>query len=493
MTKAHGFMMYNRELPKAKDPRERIKEFKEFYQEFSDKKTKEQAARCMDCGIPFCHKGCPLGNNIPEWNDAVYHSDWEYAVEIADSTNNFPEFTGRICPAPCEGACVLGINKPPVTIEFIEKFIAEKGFEMGLYKPFIPQERTGKKVAVIGSGPAGLAAAEQLNKAGHWVTVFERDDRIGGLLTYGIPDFKLEKWVVERRTNLMKESGITFKTNANVGVNVAVHDIMDEFDAIMLCGGSTVPRDLDIPGRKLKGIYFAMDFLKQNNKRVAGDIIPKEEEIMATGKDVVVIGGGDTGSDCVGTSNRQGANSVTQIELLSQPPLERTPENPWPDWPMVLRTSTSHEEGVRRNWELHTKEFIGDENGNLKGIKVVEIEWKTEAGKKPAFVEKKETEREMHCDLALLAVGFVHPEPKGILNELNIELDERGNVKCANYQSSVENVFAAGDMRRGQSLVVWAISEGREAAKAVDTYLMGSSNLESKNESFLSINRIGSY
>ncbi|MEX2336909.1 MAG: glutamate synthase subunit beta [Fulvivirga sp.] len=491
MTKANGFMTYNRELPKAKDPKERLKEFKEFYEEFSDKKTKEQAARCMDCGIPFCHKGCPLGNNIPEWNDAVYHNDWEYAVEIAASTNNFPEFTGRICPAPCEGACVLGINKPPVTIEFIEKFIAEKGFEFGLYTPFIPQERTGKKVAVIGSGPAGLAAADQLNRAGHEVTVFERDDRIGGLLTYGIPDFKLEKWVVERRVNLLKESGIKLQTNVNVGVDIAVNEIKDEFDAIMLCGGSTVPRDLTIPGRQFKGVHFAMDFLKQNNKRVAGDNIPEEEKILATDKKVVVIGGGDTGSDCVGTSNRQKAISVTQIELLEQPPKERTPDNPWPLWPMILRTSSSHEEGVRRNWALHTKEFIGDEDGNLTGLKVVEIEWKTEGGKRPHFVEKEETERVMCCDLALLAVGFVHPEPGGLLKELNVELDERGNVKCDRYQSSVENVFAAGDMRRGQSLVVWAISEGREAARAMDIYLMGSTNLESKNDSFMSTNRAG--
>lgn len=485
-------MKYNRELPKAKDPKERIKEFKEFYEEFSDQKTREQAARCMDCGIPFCHNGCPLGNNIPEWNDAVYHSDWKYAVEIADTTNNFPEFTGRVCPAPCEGSCVLSINKPPVTIEFIEKFIAEKGFENGLYKPFIPEERSGKKVAVIGSGPAGLAAAEQLNKAGHWVTVFERDDRIGGLLRYGIPDFKMEKWVIDRRLSLMEESGIKFRTNAHIGADIPVKEVMDNFDAIMLCGGSTVPRDLKIPGRDLEGIYFAMDFLKQNNKRVAGDSIPEEEELKATAKDVVVIGGGDTGSDCVGTSNRHGAKSVTQIELLEQPPLERSPDNPWPHWPMVLRTSTSHEEGVRRNWALHTKEFIGDEDGKLTGIRVAEIEWKKEAGKRPEFVEKEETERIMACDLALLAVGFVHPEPGGLLQELKVELDDRGNVKCNDhYQTSVENVFAAGDMRRGQSLVVWAISEGREAARAMDFYLMGSSKLETKNDSFISVNNPG--
>jgi glutamate synthase (NADPH/NADH) small chain len=347
--------------------------------------------------------------------------------------------------------------------------------------------RTGRKVAVIGSGPAGLAAAEQLNKAGHWVTVFERDDRVGGLLRYGIPDFKMEKWVVDRRIDLMEKSGIQFKTNANVGVNIEVQHVKKEFDAILLCGGSTVPRDLDINGRELTGVYFAMDFLKQNNKRIAGDEIPEHEQIMATGKDVVVIGGGDTGSDCVGTSNRQGAKSITQIELLEQPPLERSPDNPWPHWPMILRTSTSHEEGVRRNWALHTKEFIGDDEGKLKGIKVVEIEWKRGDGKPPTFIEKKETERIMACDLALLAVGFIYPEPEGLLKELNVELDDRGNVKCNNYQSSVDNVFAAGDMRRGQSLVVWAISEGREAARAVDIYLTGSSNLASKNDSFMSI------
>ncbi len=492
MTKANGFMKYNRELPKAKAPTERIKKFAEFYEEFSDEKTNQQAARCMDCGIPFCHQGCPLGNNIPEWNDAVYHHDWEYAVEVADSTNNFPEFTGRICPAPCEGACVLGINKPPVTIEYIEKFIAEKGFESGLYQPFIPEIRTGKKVAVIGSGPAGLAAADQLNKAGHWVTVFERDDRIGGLLRYGIPDFKLEKWVIDRRLQLMEKSGVSFKTGVNVGVNISVKDIREEFDAIMICGGSTVPRDLNIPGRNLKGVYFAMDYLRQNNKRIAGDTVPEEEEIMAKGKDVVVIGGGDTGSDCVGTSNRQRAKSVTQIELLEQPPLERSRENPWPEWPMILRTSSSHEEGVRRNWALHTKEFIGNEAGILTGMKVVEIEWKAEPGKRPAYIEKTETERTMACDLAFLAVGFLHPEPNGMLMELPVELDERGNVKCEAYQTSVENVFAAGDMRRGQSLVVWAISEGREAARAVDIYLMGSSNLATKDDSFLSVHGVGS-
>jgi glutamate synthase (NADPH/NADH) small chain len=433
-----------------------------------------------------------LGNNIPDFNDAVYTQNWEYAIEILSATNNFPEFTGRICPAPCEGSCVLGINKPPVTIELIEKTIAEKAFELGLIKPNIPEHRTGKKVAVIGSGPAGLAAAAQLNKAGHWVTVFERDDKIGGLLMYGIPDFKLEKWVIERRLKVMEEEGIIFRTNANVGENVLVENLMKDFDAIVVCTGSTVPRDLPIPGRQLKGIHFAMDFLTQQNNRVTGGRRGMwKEDILATGKNVVVIGGGDTGSDCVGTSNRHKAKSVTQIELLSQPPAERTADNPWPNWPMILRTSSSHEEGANRNWCMHTKEFIGDSKGNVKAIKVVEIRWELnkETGRS-SFVEVEGTERDIPCELALLAIGFLHTQKKGFVEELHLELDERGNIKSNNYQSSVPKVFAAGDSRRGQSLVVWAISEGREAARAVDMYLMGSSMLESKDDSLINVARI---
>jgi glutamate synthase (NADPH/NADH) small chain len=492
MGKPTGFMEFGREMPKSKAPKDRINDYKEIYLDFGPEKIKHQSARCMDCGVPFCHNGCPLGNNIPDFNDAVYSQNWEYAIEILSATNNFPEFTGRICPAPCEGSCVLGINKPPVTIELIEKTIAEKAFELGLIKPNIPEHRTGKKVAVIGSGPAGLAAAAQLNKAGHWVTVFERDDKIGGLLMYGIPDFKLEKWVIERRLKVMEEEGIIFRTNANVGENVLVENLMKDFDAIVVCTGSTVPRDLPIPGRQLKGIHFAMDFLTQQNNRVTGGRRGMwKEDILATGKNVVVIGGGDTGSDCVGTSNRHKAKSVTQIELLSQPPAERTADNPWPNWPMILRTSSSHEEGANRNWCMHTKEFIGDSKGNVKAIKVVEIRWELnkETGRS-SFVEVEGTERDIPCELALLAIGFLHTQKKGFVEELHLELDERGNIKSNNYQSSVPKVFAAGDSRRGQSLVVWAISEGREAARAVDMYLMGSSMLESKDDSLINVARI---
>jgi glutamate synthase (NADPH/NADH) small chain len=490
MGKPTGFKEYNRELPSTKRPEERINDYNEIYLEFAEEKTQKQAARCMNCGVPFCHNGCPLGNNIPDFNDAVYEQDWALAIEILSKTNNFPEFTGRICPAPCEGSCVLGINKPPVAIELIEKSIAEKAFELGYIQATPPSVRTGKKVAVVGSGPAGLAAAAQLNKAGHWVTVFERDDKIGGLLIYGIPDFKLEKWVVNRRVELMKEEGIVFKTGVNVGVDVSGKQLLEEFDAVVLCAGSTVPRDLPIPGRDLKGIYFAMDFLSQQNTRVTGGKVSPwrtQEDIWATGKNVVVIGGGDTGSDCIGTSNRHRAKSVNQLELLSQPPLERTLNNPWPLWPMVMRTSSSHEEGAVRNFSIHTKAFLGDENGNVRAIKVVDIEWKTGPDGRMQFVEMPETEREMPCDLALLAIGFLHTQPGGILTELGIKQDERGNIVGNHYQTNVDKVFVAGDARRGQSLVVWAISEGREAARAVDLYLTGSTLLESKDESLLSV------
>ncbi len=488
MGKPTGFLEFQRELPKLRDPKERIKDYQELYIEHSSEKTLKQAARCMDCGIPFCHSGCPLGNNIPEFNDAVYREDWERAYSILDSTNNFPEFTGRICPAPCESSCVLGINKPPVTIEHIEQAIIEKAFELGIIKPQLPKLRTGKKVAVVGSGPAGLAAAAQLNKAGHWVTVFERDDRIGGLLRYGIPDFKLDKKVLERRLKLMEEEGIVFKTNSEVGKNVNAKDLLENFDAVILCGGSTEPRDLLIQGRELNGIHFAMDFLRQQNKRIAGDKFMKKDEILAANKHVIVIGGGDTGSDCVGTSNRHHATSVTQIELLPKPPLERSPENPWPQWPMILRSSSSHDEGCERQWSILTKSFIGDENNNVKGLSIVEIEWITDPKSgKLKFKEIPGTERELPCDLALLAIGFKHPEHDGVLSQLNVGLDERGNVKDNNYQTNLEKVFAAGDMRRGQSLVVWAISEGREAARQADKFLMHDSLLEGKDSSLLTI------
>jgi glutamate synthase (NADPH/NADH) small chain len=486
MGQIDGFMHFDREMPKSRDPKERIKDYKEVYVKYSDEKLHEQAARCMDCGVPFCHNGCPLGNNIPDFNDAVYQEKWEDAIRILSTTNNFPEFTGRICPAPCEASCVLSINNKPVTIEYIEKTIAEKAFEKGYIKPNPPKQRTGKRVAVVGSGPAGLAAAAQLNKAGHWVTVFERSDRIGGLLRYGIPDFKLEKYVLDRRIRIMEMEGIMFRTNAHVGVNISPKLLQDEFDALVLTGGASAPRDLPIPGRDLDGVHFAMDFLTQQNKRVAGDRI-FSGDILAKDKNVVVIGGGDTGSDCVGTSNRQGAKTVTQIEVLVKPPAQRAETNPWPNWPMILMTSSSHEEGVQRQWAILTKEFIGDSRGKLQGLKVVDIKWGVGVDGKMGFEEIEGTQRIIPCELALLAIGFIGAEKGQLISELGIELDPRGNIKTENYMATQEGVFAAGDIRRGQSLVVWAISEGREAAKAADLWLMGHSNLESKDESFVKL------
>jgi len=476
-----GFLKYNRELPKARDPKARINDFKEIYVEFPEQKTEEQAARCMDCGIPFCHNGCPLGNIIPEFNDAVYREQWEEAIKILSDTNNFPEFTGRICPAPCEASCVLGINKPAVAIEHIEKTIAEKAFELGYIKANPPTQRTGRRVAVIGSGPAGLSAAAQLNQAGHYVTVFERADQIGGLLRYGIPDFKLEKWVIDRRLNILIEEGIEFKTNAEVGGNIKVEQLEEEFDAILICTGSTVPRDLPIPGRELSGIHFAMDFLTDQNKNVHNGT-PDNVSINAKNKHVVVIGGGDTGSDCIGTSHRQGAKSVLLIELLEKPLDHRTDQDPWPQWPMVLRTSSSHEEGGDRVWSILTKAFIGKE-GKVEKIKLVDIEWVEEEGKKQ-FKEIPGTERDVPCDLALLAIGFVTPE-NDLLQKLGVNTTNRGLVNTKKYKTNKPHIFAAGDARRGQSLVVWAQSEGREAAVAVDKYLMGTTSLPSKNDSFL--------
>ncbi len=493
MGKPAGFKEFNRELPGKQPVQERLRHYNEFEEKYADSTLNQQAARCMDCGVPFCHHGCPLGNVIPEFNEAVYKKDWKEAYDILSSTNNFPEFTGRICPAPCETSCVLGINQPPVTIEEIEKHIIEIAFENGFVKPHKPHLYSGKKVAVIGSGPAGLAAAAQLNYAGHKVTVFERDDAPGGLLRYGIPDFKLEKWVVDRRIKLMEEEGIVFKCHANVGVNVSINDVLREFNAIVLAGGSTTPRDLPLPGRALKGIYFAVDFLKQNNKRIAGkDFFTDADiegnilnhEVMATGKNVVVIGGGDTGSDCVGTSNRHKAKSVTQFELLPKPPEERNEYMPWPVYPMLLKTTSSHEEGANRYWAVATKEFIGDGNGNLKALKIVDLEWKIVDGRPASFIEVPNSEKEIPCELALLAMGFLHPQHNGLVNNLAVDLDERGNVKAneKNYQTNISKVFAAGDMRRGQSLVVWAISEGRECARKVDEFLLKTNSvLESKD------------
>jgi len=496
MGKPTGFLEFTRVSPKKISPNERVENFNEFVKAFEPEELNKQAARCMNCGVPFCHSGCPLGNIIPEFNDAVYRQSWEEAYEILISTNNFPEFTGRICPAPCESACVLGINQPPVNIEEIEKHIIEIAFEKGYVKPKSPVLRTGKKVAVVGSGPAGLAAAAQLNQAGHSVTVYERDEKPGGLLRYGIPDFKLEKKIIDRRIAVMEEEGIVFKCNANVGINVSINDLLRENAAIVLAGGSTVPRDLSIPGRDTNGVHFAMHFLKQQNKNVSGsdpfahatiESNVATTSISAKGKNVVVIGGGDTGSDCVGTSNRQGATSVTQFELLPKPPEGRTSMMPWPTYPMVLKTSSSHEEGCERQWAVATKEFIADENGNLKALKTIELEWTSEDGRPSKFIERAGSEKIIPCELVLLAMGFVHPQKDGMIDELDVELDERGNVKASekDFKTSIAKIFSCGDMRRGQSLVVWAISEGRECARKVDEYLMGESMLESKDSRLL--------
>ena len=489
MGKPTGFLEFTREAPAKTKPEERIQHYREFVQPYSENELNQQAARCMNCGVPFCHSGCPLGNIIPEFNDAVYRKSWAEAYEILTSTNNFPEFTGRICPAPCESSCVLGINQPPVSIEEIEKHIVEIAFEKGLVQARKPLVRTGKKVAVVGSGPAGLAAAAQLNYAGHQVTVYERDAQPGGLLRYGIPDFKLEKWVVERRVQLMQEEGVQFKCNANVGVNTSINDLLREYQAVVLAGGSTIPRNLQVPGRTLSGVYFAMEFLKQQNQRVSGETIASEP-ISAKDKHVVVIGGGDTGSDCVGTSNRHGAASVTQFELLPQPPSSRTALMPWPSYPMLLKTTSSHEEGANRQWAVSTKAFIGNEKGELIALRIIDLQWKTKAdGSYAGFEEIAGTEREIPCDLALLAMGFLHPQQEGLIRQLDVELDERGNVKASEgkYQTNIPKIFTAGDMRRGQSLVVWAISEGRECARKVDEYLMGHSVLESKDRSYLAV------
>jgi glutamate synthase (NADPH/NADH) small chain len=466
MGKNTGFMEFSREHATRRPVVERVNDWFEIYQDFPEQSLRNQGARCMDCGVPFCHTGCPVNNLIPDWNDLVYHGRWKEAIRQLHSTNNFPEFTGRICPAPCEAACVLGINEPPVTIKQIEKNIVDHAFKEGWIHPEPPKFRTGKKVAVVGSGPAGLAAAQQLNRAGHSVTVYEKADRLGGLLRYGIPEFKMEKSIVDRRVEQMKAEGVKFVVNAHVGQNVSVEDLRRDFDAILLAGGAEQGRDLTVPGRELKGIHFAMEFLPQQNKRCHGDILDATLDILANDKHVVIIGGGDTGADCLGTSHRQKPRSVHQFEIMPQPPQDRSPLTPWPLWPMQLRVEGAHEEGGIRDWSIATTKFTGDEKGNVRKLHAVRV------GPPPKFEPIPGSEFTMDADLVLLAMGFLGPVKNGMIEELGVKLDARGNVATgADYMSSVPGVFAAGDMRRGQSLVVWAIAEGRKAAEGVDHYL----------------------
>ena len=478
MGKPTGFIESGRQPPERRPAADRKGDYREFYQPWGEEKAKEQGSRCMDCAVPFCHMGCPLGNVIPEFNHQVYKGDWQGALETLLSTNNFPEFTGRVCPAPCETSCVLSINSDPVTIEYIEKEIVERGYENGWIKAAPPANRTGKKVAVVGSGPAGLAAAQQLNRAGHLVTVIERAGYIGGLLTLGIPEFKLEKGVVQRRVDLMAEENIIFLTNTNVGVDYPVDRLLAEFDAVCLAIGSTQARDLDVPGRELAGVHLAMDYLAQQNRVLSGEEISGDERIEAEGKRVVILGGGDTGADCLGTAIRQGAEVVHQLELLDEPPEQRPGNNPWPQWPKVLRSSPAHEEGGIRDYSVLTKSFTGS-NGKLEKLHAVRVEWKEGAScGRPSMEEILGSEFEIETELTLLAMGFLHPEQGGILAQIGVDLDGRGNVAVdGNRMSSVPKVFAAGDAARGQSLVVWAISEGRETARAMDLFLMGETSL----------------
>ena len=472
MGKVTGFLEFERQDPSKRPAGERVRDYREFELPIAQNDLVKQGARCMDCGVPFCNTGCPLGNLIPDWNDHVYRTEPERAIQALHATNNFPEFTGRVCPAPCEAACVLGINDDPVSIKLIERSIADRAFADGFVKPQPPRQRTGKKVAVVGSGPAGMAAAQQLNRAGHTVTLFERDDRIGGLMMYGIPDFKMEKSLIERRVQQMTAEGVIFQANVDVGRTITANQLRSDFDAIVLTIGSRKPRDREVPGRELSGIHFAMDFLTQQNKRVAGDVVPDEAAILATGKNVIVIGGGDTGSDCIGTSHRQGAKSVTSFEIMPRPPEERAGATPWPLWPLMLRTSSSHEEGGARDWSVST-ESVSGENGKITKLHCVRVELK--AGK---FERVAGSEFEIPADLVLLAMGFVHPEHPGIVENLGLTLDRRGNIQVdGNFATNQKGVFAAGDCQRGQSLVVWAIAEGRKAARAADIFLMGRSEL----------------
>ena len=478
MGKTTGFKEFGRDSPKRRPVQDRVKDYQEFYQDWPENRIREQGARCMNCAVPFCMSGCPLGNIIPDWNDLVYKGQWKQALDSLLATNNFPEFTGRICPAPCEVSCVLSINQDPVTIEYIEKAIADRGFQEGWIKPQPPQHRTGKKVAVVGSGPAGLASAQQLNRAGHWVTVFERDNYVGGLLTLGIPDFKLDKSIVRKRVGLMAEEGIDFKAGVNVGVNYSVEELKDNFDAICLAGGATKARDLDFPGRDLVGIYPAMEYLTQQNCIIAGEYVDPKDRITAEGKRVVILGGGDTGADCLGTAHRQGAEVVYQYELLPEPPESRGPDNPWPQWSIILRSSAAHEEGGIRDYSILTKGFSGT-NGHVGKLHGIRLDWgPADVTGRRSMREVPGSEFELDTELVLLALGFLHPEHEGMLYDLGVELDARGNVKVdENRMTSVPGIFAAGDMARGQSLVVWAIAEGREAAHHMDKYLVGTTSL----------------